>query len=597
MNYLRKKLQAIMACADFKGYLREVAGYPLTLTDCMGSDLVSLSVTGNAAQGGTPSPDAPVEVQGVGERTANLFDISNRTELQSVSVSYPTMAKEFNNNIIVGLASAGYWDSTRIVSYSFDGDNFTLQSSAGYGLGFDFDVSEGETYTVSYTATITGSNYVAWYDAEGMYMSRTSINRGLASVTVPDGAAKLVLCFVTFNNSTMTVSKVQVIEGSYTTDTMPPFEPYGYKVPVEVGGINLFNLIGRTEVQLNGKPDAAKEIPDNSILLNVSSNGFNSPGFLTSYSVDDNCVTIVPSSNSGYGLGFSFSVAEGDTYTMSYSADALAEVYASFYDTEGIYLSRSVSKQITVPPNAVMMVITIVKKYETHSDNIGIPISVTNLMLVKGAYTADTMPAYEPYHEPQTVNVYADKPLYAVGDVGDTITLDFDAKTATRTENVGSFTFNGSETWNLNSSVAAYNGDKTTCRYNATTGLNGTYTSISGFCDRLPYKTGAIWGMNIAEECFAFNSNQVHMRLSNDLLGITSDDDSATRTAKFKAWLSANATTVLGKRATPTTTDITALQDWDAMPSTWRGTVVISAATSVPPSSVTAKYYATKKED
>ena len=161
--------------------------------------------------------------------------------------------------------------------------------------------------------------------------------------------------------------------------------------------------------------------------------------------------------------------------------------------------------------------------------------------------------------------MYTDKPLYAVGDVGDTITLDFDAKTATRTENVGSFTFNGSETWNLNSSVAAYNGDKTTCRYNATTGLNGTYTSISGFCDRLPYKTGAIWGMNIAEECFAFNSNQVHMRLSNDLLGITSDDDSATRTAKFKAWLSANATTVLGKRATPTTTDISALQNWDCL--------------------------------
>ena len=28
MNYLRKKLQAIMACADFKGYLREVTGAP-----------------------------------------------------------------------------------------------------------------------------------------------------------------------------------------------------------------------------------------------------------------------------------------------------------------------------------------------------------------------------------------------------------------------------------------------------------------------------------------------------------------------------------------------------------------------------------------
>ena len=71
-----------------------------------------------------------------------------------------------------------------------------------------------------------------------------------------------------------------------------------------------------------------------------------------------------------------------------------------------------------------------------------------------------------------------------------------------------------------------------------------------------------------------------------------------TVSAKANAWWKANAQDYMALYITePTTTDITALQDWDAMPSTWRGTVVISADTSVQPSSMTAQYYATKKED
>lgn len=69
MNYLRRKYMALMRGVNFRGYLRKASGYPLTLTDCMDSDIVSLSVAGNAVQDGKPSPDAPVEVVGVGDKT------------------------------------------------------------------------------------------------------------------------------------------------------------------------------------------------------------------------------------------------------------------------------------------------------------------------------------------------------------------------------------------------------------------------------------------------------------------------------------------------------------------------------------------------
>ena len=140
-----------------------------------------------------------------------------------------------------------------------------------------------------------------------------------------------------------------------------------------------------------------------------------------------------------------------------------------------------------------------------------------NLRVYKGTYTADTMPPFEPYRVPQAVSVYADKPLYAVGDAGDTITLDFDAKTATRTDKTAE--------------IKAYNNEP----------ISGEYISSTG---------------------------------------------SLTEGAQ-----------VIYALSEPTTTDISDLQDWDAFPSTWRGTVVISADTTIQPSSMAAKYYATKKED
>ena len=73
--------------------------------------------------------------------------------------------------------------------------------------------------------------------------------------------------------------------------------------------------------------------------------------------------------------------------------------------------------------------------------------------------------------------------------------------------------------------------------------------------------------------------------------------DGVTDLNTFKIWLSDKSVYAYYQLATPTTTDISALQDWDAMPSTWRGTVTISADTTIQPSSMAAQYYATKKED
>lgn len=509
MNYLRKKLQGLRMCADFKGYLREVTGAPpLTLTDCMGSDLVSLSVTGNAVQDGTPSAAVPVAVQGVGERTGNLFSLDGRTELRSTSASPPTTPKEFNNNIIVGLARNGYWDSTRIVSYSFDGDNFTLQSSAGYGLGFDFDVSEGETYTIKFDSSAAVDSGASFYDADGLFISVTNISTG-GTVTAPAGATKLVWCVASKGSTGVTVSSVQVLKGSYT---MPAYEAYGYKVPVKVCGINLFGTSDRAELEstYSSPPTAPKDF-NNNIIVGLASNGYWDSTRIVSYTINDDSFTL--QSSAGYGLGFDFDVKAGETYTVSYTATESRTGYAAWYDADGLYMSRTAISgafaSVTAPNGATKMVLCF--------DSSSVAITISDMQVLKGSYTVDTMPPYVPYHEPQEVNIYTDKPLYAVGGAGDTIELDFDAKTATRTDKTAE--------------IKAYNNEP----------ISGEYISSTG---------------------------------------------SLTEGAQ-----------VIYALSEPVTADISDLQNWDEVPSLWRGTAMVSAETAVQPSSMTAKYYATQKED
>ena len=68
-------------CVFEQGYPRDnntITG-DIVLDGTIGKSLKSWSITGNTVQDGTPSPDNPVEIQSVGERTKNLFDENNVT--------------------------------------------------------------------------------------------------------------------------------------------------------------------------------------------------------------------------------------------------------------------------------------------------------------------------------------------------------------------------------------------------------------------------------------------------------------------------------------------------------------------------------------
>lgn len=589
MTYLRKKLQAIMASADFKGYLRKVTGTDsVTLTDCMGSDMTSLSLVGNAIQDGTPSPDNPVEIQGCGDRTANLFDVSRHTGFDG-------------NSVTITNTSGANWQGQ---AFNID---YAVEFGKTYTYSVDYVIDNAADYSTIRFGYITANTGTVMTigDIIAIHGSGTFVH----TVTVPESIDNFDY-FVLYANSSggnpavgdkITISNIQILEGSYTAETAPDYEPYGYKIPVEVSGRNLFTTNGRTELQLsNSAPTEEKPFEGNNILLNISSNGHIAAGRIISYTVAGNSVSLTVSDNSGYGVGFDFDVKPGEVYSLSCVKETeYAEVSISFYDTNGIYISRWYSSQspFTVPENGAKMVLTVTRMYVNGLTGTETTETISNIMLVKGSYTAATIPPYEPYHAPQMLNVYMDKPLYATGDVGDEIMLDFEHKTATRTDKIRQLKdFEVSHCAGIPRQTEqcihlAYNnvdeGGVDGSPVLSTHFVNVLWVSVSTDAQN----EGIAWYPSGYNHIF-------YIYLNKTRIDMTADDTTATLATKCNAYIQ----TLTGREAyyqllTPATTDISAMQDWDTIPKLWRGTAIATVKTTVPTKTITAQYYAAKKED
>lgn len=169
MNYLRRKYMALMRGVNFRGYLRKASGYPLTLTDCMDSDIVSLSVAGNAVQDGTPSPDAPVEVVGVGELNNNVtrkFDYSSRytfpykwSEVSKIVLTAKVMLKKSGQQILFCSYDSD-WIGCSDKDYSNNKWNYTSGFSSPTATLSPAEFFNGDINTIEFSFTNTSEKYI-----------------------------------------------------------------------------------------------------------------------------------------------------------------------------------------------------------------------------------------------------------------------------------------------------------------------------------------------------------------------------------------------------------------------------------------------------
>ena len=203
-------------CVFEQGYPRDnstITG-DIVLDGTIGKSLKSWSITGNTVQDGTPSPDNPVEIQSVGERTKNLFDaktiFSGINESDGVYTSDP-------NSFHVKRRYFGESELNKTYTFSAYLNVISLASS-----------NEMNPRT---SAMIDGTQI------NGTIVKSTS-GRTLSIVTFTPISTSDYVIITYGHGGVLSVDSPQLEVGS----TVTPYEPYGYKIPVVNRGKNLLKL-------------------------------------------------------------------------------------------------------------------------------------------------------------------------------------------------------------------------------------------------------------------------------------------------------------------------------------------------------------------
>ena len=506
-------------------------GNPLTLQNA--KRLRKLTIYGNAVQDGTPSPDAPVEVQLCGDRTGNLFDI---TQIRGNQIEVA------DNKIYL----SDYACSTLMSPKTFlemtglnPGDTITCSNSAEVISGTANDVLGRVAFSAKNGGTplVLCSNNTRTVTIPSDFNNDNYNNLLLYGAHIPDESGEQLAV----------MSNLAIYKGSYTADTLPAYEPYGYKVSGRTEGLNLFTS-------------------DESDWQTQTYKYFKIP--------IDGTTTLQMKLKSGKSIPFGLYI--GYTNTGHPSDTGINWLISNgAYVKGGVNIMSNSKGYISMYPPS---------RFDEMLD-------AFDIMLVQGSYTAETMPPYEPYQPPQDFAVYLPEQIAKVGDVADEVVVDFEKQTAELRKNVGSVVADGEENWFRGGNQ--YDTADYTNRYSNFYDIRGNSETPGYFSNRFERKLGGMWN-NPNSEAFNINNNQLHLTISNTRLGITADDEASDRTTKFKAWLNDNNVTVYAPLATPVTTDITSLQQWDAMPQV-SGTVTLTLSAEVEPSGAEAVYTVTKR--
>ena len=551
MNRQQIKKWSLLRHLNFKGYKRTASGNPLNMVKVMFPS--QLTIYGNAVQDGTPSPDAPVEVQLCGDRTGNLLDVTR--------ISGPQI-EVADNKIYL----SDYAGSTLISPKTFlemtglnPGDTITCSNSAELISG----IANVVLGRVAFSAKNGGTTLVL-------------CSNNTKTVTIPsdfnnDNYNNLLLYGANRADESgerlAVMSNLAIYKGSYTADTLPAYEPYGYKVSGRTEGLNLFDINKYTYA--NG----------NSISI---SNNTGAPWM-------------------GRFIDIDYAIELGKTYTLV--CDYLVE---NASDTSTIRFGYTTDRGMVAFTNGLKTVhgkgsivfpVTVPESIDDYNNfslyinssagepsTIGDKMTISNIMIVQGSYTAETMPPYEPYQPPQDFAVYLPEQIAKVGDVADEVVVDMESKTAELRKNVGSMTMSDSYSGGISITdelVRFYHGTTPLRRISPSTNI------IDVMSDIYEADTWNNLGTGSTDKQFVIagnpNTQVVNVRVPKSVIGGETNE-------LMNAWAANNPATVYYVLATPVTTDITSLQQWDAMPQV-SGTVSITFDSTIPIASAETEYY------
>ena len=168
---------------------------PLTLTKCKNDYLIDYKIYGNSVQNGTPTPEAPIEVESVGDKTSNLFNqfTTKTAYFSDVSNSY---ARTFEEGVWYrGLTYNNYSYPQNLLDYNV-GTSTTMVKVNGqllYGLAQAFRVEPNQIYSFSYDDGDGGTVTLGFYDKDGNILSFKYL-RNEPTIKIPANTYWMTIC-------------------------------------------------------------------------------------------------------------------------------------------------------------------------------------------------------------------------------------------------------------------------------------------------------------------------------------------------------------------------------------------------------------------
>lgn len=530
---LRRKRYVLMNSGVWKGHIRNISGNPVTLDNAMG--LQTLEVLGNSIQDNTPSPDNPVEVVGVGEKTRNLVNIN----------------EILNEN---GYGNSDYNNTIPITPFHVvEGQKYVL-------------VTKGEQVnTVYYSSIYFGESNLKYPTGDtkilGTPVTRYTFkdNVEVRSILTATKTCDITHCMIHgegIKANAYKISELGVYEYADDYATMP-YEPYGYKIPVNVEGRNLFDWESILDTETTVK---YVEYDNRQCISWLSNATTDSQRFLNGRFKENTVYTFVITSNATMGTPYWEIVYTDGTSTVT-------TMLSNIWETK-------------IKVSTVGKTISHLRGF--YNSNQAVYWDINSIQILEGEYTAETMPPYEPYKEPQTINVYTPQVLHGLDDVNDMVTIDFDNRKAELVQNIEQDVFDGG--W------AGYSQTGNICRaYHATTPKRrvSPVGIIDVASDIFIATTASL--LNNAVYQIAGNTNTSVINVTLDANALVSADIDG-----FNTFMTEHPATIYYVLKSPVTTDISNLQDWDNMPQL-TGTIILTAnSTAKPKFNVT--YYSTEKE-
>ena len=443
-----------------------------------------------------PTPDIPIEIESVGDKTANLCEEMQFTSNELATVEpykdgFKATAKQgssgYNNYVKSGVMlhlNKLEWGKTYTLSCYVEQSNSNMSSLLRIGY------SDASTNV--------------WRDFKNKGATNNSIN--VITFTLPDeqpanmGSDKGVQMLVNVQRATLdtletiTITDIMLVEGEEPAE----YEPKGYKIPVKVRGKNHF--------------DISKIKTDDVLHINGSEIHIKN-------TYARNCpkvITLLP--NTTYTIScYLTKLKNPDTTKQTFSGrimlyDSANNGIALLRPSIGVdYYNQYISRTFTTPDN--------IEDYTTitfYGNTELSDVIFKDVQIEEGSVATEC----EPYIEPITTNIYLNEPLRKNGDYVDYI--DFEKGKVIR--NVWFRAFTGGETIGVpGTAIEGY----TPFRY-----IESENISYPFVCNYLPFVNSNYSAVSNTE-CLARYSpsgRQMFFIISNQRIALND-------TTAFKNWL------------------------------------------------------------